>query len=63
MHETLFIFLLKLYFNIQSFHHLADTDAVRIFLPFSFTGAFFMCIYEYIEDQIDLIFSSIQTVF
>ncbi len=63
MHETLFVFLIKLYFNFQTFHDLAVTDAVCIFLPFSFIGAFFLCIYEYIEALIDFIFSSVLTVF
>lgn len=55
MIKTLFIFLLKLYFNFHSFYHLAITDAVCILLPFSFTGAFFLCIYENIMGVIVVI--------
>ncbi len=52
MIETLFVFLIKIYFNFYSFHYLAITDTVCIFLPFSFTGVFFLCLYEYIKDII-----------
>jgi len=57
MTETLFVFLLKLY---SSFHHLAVTDTVCIF---SFTGAFFLCIYEYIKTLIDFVLSLVDSVF
>jgi len=60
MTETLFVFLLKLYFNFSSFYHLALTDTVCIF---SFTGAFFLCIYEYIKTLIDFVLSFVDSVF
>ncbi len=63
MTEMLFVFLLKLYFNFHSFHQLAVTDTVCFFLPSSFTGAFFLFIYEYIKAMIDFDLLPVQSVF